>query len=42
VVGTTITYRFSHAFFQQRLYDEILAPRRIRASGQGMIGYLLE
>jgi predicted ATPase len=30
VVGTTITYRFSHAFFRQTLYDEILAPRRIR------------
>jgi DNA-binding CsgD family transcriptional regulator len=30
VVGATITYRFSHAFFQQTLYDEMLAPRRIR------------
>jgi predicted ATPase/DNA-binding NarL/FixJ family response regulator len=30
VVGTTITYRFSHAFFQQTLYEEMLAPRRIR------------
>ncbi len=29
-VGATITYRFSHAFFQQTLYDEIVAPRRIR------------
>jgi DNA-binding CsgD family transcriptional regulator len=30
VVGATITYRFSHAFFQQTLSDEIMAPRRIR------------
>jgi DNA-binding CsgD family transcriptional regulator len=30
VVGASITYRFSHAFFQQTLYDEMLAPRRIR------------
>jgi DNA-binding CsgD family transcriptional regulator len=29
-VGATITYRFAHAFFQQTLYDEIVAPRRIR------------
>jgi DNA-binding CsgD family transcriptional regulator len=29
-IGATITYRFSHAFFQQTLYDEIVAPRRIR------------
>jgi DNA-binding CsgD family transcriptional regulator len=29
-VGATITYRFCHAFFQQTLYDEIVAPRRIR------------
>jgi hypothetical protein len=26
VVGTTITYRFSHAFFRQTLYEEIVAP----------------
>ena len=30
VIGATVTYRFSHAFFQQTLSDEILAPRRIR------------
>jgi DNA-binding NarL/FixJ family response regulator len=30
VVRTRITYRFSHAFFRQTLYDEIVAPRRIR------------
>lgn len=30
VVGTTIMYRFGHAFFLQTLYDEIVAPRRIR------------
>jgi DNA-binding CsgD family transcriptional regulator len=34
VIGATITYRFSHAFFQQTLYDEILAPRRIRLHRQ--------
>jgi DNA-binding CsgD family transcriptional regulator/tetratricopeptide (TPR) repeat protein len=34
VVGASITYRFSHAFFQQTLYDEILAPRRIRLHQQ--------
>ena len=34
VVGATITYRFSHAFFQQTLYDEIMAPRRIRLHQQ--------
>ena len=34
VLGTAITYRFSHAFFQQTLYDEILAPRRIRLHQQ--------
>jgi hypothetical protein len=34
VVGSTITYRFGHAFFRQTLYDEILAPRRIRLHQQ--------
>jgi DNA-binding CsgD family transcriptional regulator len=34
VVGAAITYRFSHAFFQQTLYDEIMAPRRIRLHQQ--------
>ena len=34
VVGTPITYRFSHAFFRQTLYDEIVAPRRIRLHQQ--------
>jgi DNA-binding CsgD family transcriptional regulator len=34
VVGATITYRFSHAFFQQTLYDEMMAPRRIRLHQQ--------
>jgi DNA-binding CsgD family transcriptional regulator/tetratricopeptide (TPR) repeat protein len=34
VVGTSITYRFSHAFFRQTLYDEIVAPRRIRLHQQ--------
>jgi predicted ATPase len=33
-VGGTITYRFSHAFFRQTLYDEIVAPRRFRLHQQ--------
>jgi predicted ATPase len=33
-VGASITYRFSHAFFRQTLYDEIIAPRRIRLHQQ--------
>jgi DNA-binding CsgD family transcriptional regulator len=34
VVGAAIMYRFSHAFFRQTLYDEIVAPRRIRLHQQ--------
>jgi predicted ATPase len=34
IVGPTITYRFSHAFVRQTLYDEIVAPRRIRVHQQ--------
>jgi DNA-binding CsgD family transcriptional regulator len=33
-VGSSIVYRFSHAFFRQTLYDEIVAPRRIRLHQQ--------
>jgi predicted ATPase len=33
-VGAAIMYRFSHAFFRQTLYDEIVAPRRIRLHQQ--------
>jgi DNA-binding CsgD family transcriptional regulator len=40
VVGMAITYRFTHAFFRQTLYDEIIAPRRIRLHQQ--IGRVLE
>jgi len=40
VVGVTITYRFTHVFFRQTLYDEIIAPRRIRLHQQ--IGRVLE
>jgi hypothetical protein len=29
-VGSTVIYRFGHAFFRQVLYEEMLAPRRIR------------
>jgi DNA-binding CsgD family transcriptional regulator/tetratricopeptide (TPR) repeat protein len=34
VVGTTVTYHFCHAFFRQTLYEEIMAPRRIRLHQQ--------
>jgi hypothetical protein len=34
VVGATIAYRFNHAFFQQTLSDEIMAPQRIRLHQQ--------
>jgi DNA-binding NarL/FixJ family response regulator len=40
VVGATITYRFTHAFFQQTLSDEIMAPRRIRLHQQ--VAHVLE
>jgi len=33
-VGATVTYRFSHAFFRQTLYEELIAPRRIRLHQQ--------
>jgi DNA-binding CsgD family transcriptional regulator len=33
-VGASITYRFGHAFFRETLYDEIVAPRRIRLHQQ--------
>ena len=39
-VGATVTYRFSHAFFRQTLYEEIIAPRRIRLHQQ--VGQALE
>jgi eukaryotic-like serine/threonine-protein kinase len=29
-LGAVVTYRFTHAFFRQTLYEEIIAPRRIR------------
>jgi serine/threonine protein kinase/tetratricopeptide (TPR) repeat protein len=29
-VGAAVTYRFAHAFFRQTLYEETIAPRRIR------------
>jgi DNA-binding CsgD family transcriptional regulator len=40
VVGATITYRFRHAFFQQTLADEIMAPQRIRLHQQ--VAHVLE
>ena len=33
-VGGAVTYRFAHAFFRQTLYEEIIAPRRIRLHQQ--------
>jgi hypothetical protein len=33
-VGASTIYRFSHAFFRQTLYDEIVAPRRNRLHQQ--------
>ena len=32
--ATMIAYKFTHAFFQQTLHDEILAPRRMRLHQQ--------
>jgi tetratricopeptide (TPR) repeat protein/archaellum biogenesis ATPase FlaH len=33
-VGAAVTYRFAHAFFRQTLYEEMIAPRRIRLHQQ--------
>ena len=33
-VGAVVTYRFVHALFRQTIYEEILAPRRIRLHQQ--------
>ena len=33
-VGAAVTYRFTHAFFRQTLYEETIAPRRIRLHQQ--------
>jgi predicted ATPase/DNA-binding CsgD family transcriptional regulator len=33
-VGAWVTYRFSHALFRQTLYEELIAPRRIRLHQQ--------
>jgi tetratricopeptide (TPR) repeat protein len=32
--GASVNYRFAHAFFRQTLYEEIIAPRRIRLHQQ--------
>jgi tetratricopeptide (TPR) repeat protein len=32
--GAIVNYRFAHAFFRQTLYEEIIAPRRIRLHQQ--------
>jgi tetratricopeptide (TPR) repeat protein len=32
--GAVVTYRFTHAFFRQTLYEETIAPRRIRLHQQ--------
>ena len=34
IAGTAVTYRFSHALFRQTLYEEMIAPRRIRLHQQ--------
>jgi len=33
-IGAIVRYRFTHAFFRQTLYEEIIAPRRIRMHQQ--------
>ena len=33
-IGATVTYRFAHAFFRTILYEENIAPRRIRLHQQ--------
>jgi predicted ATPase/DNA-binding CsgD family transcriptional regulator len=33
-VGAVVIYRFCHAFFRQTLYEELIAPRRIRLHQQ--------
>ncbi len=33
-LGAAVTYRFNHAFFRQTLYEEMIAPRRIRLHRQ--------
>jgi tetratricopeptide (TPR) repeat protein len=33
-VGAAVAYRFAHAFFRQTLYEEAIAPRRIRLHQQ--------
>ncbi|UCB43865.1 MAG: hypothetical protein JSV77_04250, partial [Dehalococcoidales bacterium] len=40
MVGAAVSYRFTHAFFRQTLYEEIIAPRRIRLHQQ--VGKALE
>jgi len=39
-VGTGVTFRFTHAFFRQTLYEEMFTPRRIRFHQQ--VGRALE
>jgi tetratricopeptide (TPR) repeat protein len=39
-IGAAVSYRFGHAFFRQTLYEETIAPRRIRLHLQ--IGHALE
>ncbi len=33
-VVARVSYRFAHAFFRQTLYEETIAPRRIRMHQQ--------
>jgi eukaryotic-like serine/threonine-protein kinase len=39
-IGSAVTYRFTHAFFRQTLYEETIAPKRIRLHLQ--VGRALE
>ena len=33
-MGAVVSFRFTHAFFRQTLYEETIAPRRIRIHQQ--------
>ena len=35
LAGLAVTFRFTHAFFRQTLYEEMFTPRRIDQAGAG-------